>query len=95
MVSRPFRSLLVVLVAVGGLAACNSTPSARRIALDVIDTLPVSETVKECMRTKVENYSEDDIESFAKGADKDPPDPESQEALDQFEADLASCNTAG
>ena len=35
------------------------------------------------------------VEAFAKGADKDPPDPESQAALDKFEADLASCNTTG
>jgi hypothetical protein len=83
----------VVLVAVGGLTACNSTPSARRVALDVIDTLPVSETVKECMRVKVEAYPESDLEDVAKGADKDPPDPESQAALDKFEADLAACNT--
>ena len=95
MSARPFRSLLVVLAAVGGLTACNSTPSARRVALDVIDALPVSETVKQCMRDKVEEYSESDIEDFAKGADKDPPDPESQDALDKFEADLAACNTVG
>jgi hypothetical protein len=93
--ARPLRSLLVVLAAVGGLTACNSTPSARRVALDVIDTLPVSDTVKECMRTKVKSYSEDEIESFADGANKNPPDPESLEALAQFEADLESCNSAG
>ena len=94
--ARPLRSVLVAVAAIGGLAACNSTPSAKRVALDVIETLPVSESVKECMRMKVEeDYSEDEIEAFAEGADKDPPDPESQEALDKFEADLASCNTAG
>ena len=84
-----------MLVAVGGLTACNSTPSAKRVALDVIDTLPVTDEVKECMRVKVEAYSEDEIKAFAEGADEDPPDPESQEALDQFEADLADCNSAG
>ena len=65
------------------------------MALDVIDTLPVTDEVKECMRVKVEAYPEDDLEDVAKGADKDPPDPESQAALDKFEADLAECNTAG
>ena len=88
--------MLVVLAAIGGLSACNSTPSARRVALDVIDTLDQSESVKECMRTKVEqDYTKDEVEAFAKGADQNPPDPDAQEALDRFEADLASCVSAG
>ena len=96
MSARPFRSVLVVLAAIGGLAACNSTPSARRVALDVIETLSVSEAVKDCMRTKVEeDYTEDEIKAFAEGADEEPPDPEAEEALARFEADLADCNNAG
>jgi hypothetical protein len=93
--ARPFRSLIVVLAAIGGLSACNSTPSARRVALDVIDTLDVSESVKECMRTKVEAYTKDEIQSFADGADDNPPKPESQAALDKFEAELADCRSGG
>jgi hypothetical protein len=93
--ARPFRSVLVVLAAIGGLAACNSTPSARRVALDVIETLPVSDEVKECMRTKVEeDYSQDEIQAFAEGSDETPQDPEAKAALDRFEADLADCNTS-
>jgi hypothetical protein len=92
--ARPFRSVLVVLAALGGLTACNSTPSARRVALDVIETLEVEEPVKECMRKKVEEeYSQDEIQAFAEGADQNPPDPESEEALDKFEADLATCTS--
>jgi hypothetical protein len=83
-----------VLAAIGGLSACNSTPSAKRVALDVIETLPVSESVKECMRVKVEAYDEDTLENIAEGANEDPPKPESQLALDEFEADLESCNTS-
>jgi hypothetical protein len=93
--SRPFRSLLVVLVAVGGLTACNSTPSAKRVALDVIETLPVSDSVKECMRVKVKAYDEDTLESIAEGANQEPPKPEDEAALAEFEADLESCNGAG
>ena len=94
--ARPFRSILVVLAALGGLTACNSTPSARRVALDVIETLDVDESVKECMRTKVEeDYSQETIEAFAKGADQNPPDEESVEALEAFRDDLAECNTTG
>ena len=95
MSARPFRSLIVVLAAIGGLSACNSTPSARRVALDVIDTLDVTDSVKECMRTKVEAYTQDEIEAFAEGADKKPPDSKSQAALEKFEAELAECRSSG
>ena len=84
-----------MLAAIGGLTACDSTPSARRVALDTIETLEVSESVKECMRTKVEAMSKDEVEAFAQGADETPPDPEAQAMLDRFESDLADCTTAG
>jgi hypothetical protein len=92
--ARPFRSVLVVLAAIGGLSACNSTPSARRVALDAIDTLEVSESVKECMRAEVDKYTKDEIQAFADGANEDPPDPDSKAALEQFEADLAECRSS-
>ncbi|HEX4980948.1 MAG TPA: hypothetical protein VFV63_04585 [Ilumatobacteraceae bacterium] len=87
--------MLVVLAAVGGLAACNSTPSAKRVALDVIETLDnLTEAERQCMRTKVEkDYSQDEIQAIAEGADQTPPDPEAKAALDRFEADLADCTT--
>jgi hypothetical protein len=85
-----------VLAAIAGLAACNSTPSARRVALDVIETLPVDDGVKQCMRQKVEeDYSQDEIQAFADGANKNPPDPDAQAALDKFQADLADCGSGG
>jgi hypothetical protein len=87
---------VVVLVAVGALSACNSTPSARRVALDAIETLDnLTEAERECMRRRVENYSKDQVEAFAEGADENPPDPDSLAALEQFEADLESCVTGG
>ena len=94
--ARPFRSILVVLAAIGGLAACNSTPSAKRVALDVIETLDhLTEAERKCMRTKVEEeYSQDEIEAFAEGSDETPPDPEAKAALDRFEADLADCRSS-
>ena len=61
----------------------------------MVDTLPVSESVKECMRVKIEAYPEDELEDVAEGADKDPPDNDVGSELAQFEADLAACNTAG
>ena len=87
--------MLVVLVALGGLSACNSTPSARRVAFDAIETLDVSEQVKECMRTKVEeDYSQETIEDFANGANQNPPDEDSEAALQAFEDDLRTCLTS-
>ncbi len=83
-----------MLAAIGGLTACNSTPSAKRVALDVIETLPVSDEVKECMSQKVEqDYTQDEIQAFAEGSDETPPDPDSEAALAKFEADLDACNT--
>jgi hypothetical protein len=87
---------VVVLVAIGALSACNSTPSARRVAFDAIETLDnLTEAERECMRTKVEGYTKDEVEAFAEGADKNPPDTESLAALEQFESDLESCVTGG
>jgi hypothetical protein len=84
-----------VLAAVGGLTACNRTPSAQRVALDVIETLDVSESVKECMREVVETTAQDDVlEDFAKGAAEDPPDPAAEAALAEFEAELDACNSS-
>jgi hypothetical protein len=85
--------VLVVLAALGGLSACRSTPSARRVAFDVIDTLEVTDSVKACMRDKVEGYTANEVKKFAEGANKN--DAASVAALDKFEADLASCRTSG
>ena len=87
--------MLVVIAALGGLTACNSTPSARRVALDVIETLPQPEEVKQCMRDKVEGYSQETIEDFAKGSDQNPPAPDAVAAKQAFEDDLQSCVTSG
>jgi hypothetical protein len=93
--ARPFRSVLVVIAAFGVLTACNSTPSARRVAFDVIETLDQPEGVKQCMRDKVEGYSQDTIEDFAKGADQNPPNEDSVAALEAFRDDLAECTSSG
>jgi hypothetical protein len=91
---QPLRAALVAVVAIAGLAACTSTPSARRVALDVIETLDADESVKECMRGKVEAYSQDELQAIADGAAESPPDAAQVEALEQFEADLAECRSS-
>jgi hypothetical protein len=85
------RPVAIALLAVVGLAACSSPPSARRVALDVVETLDVSEAVKACMVDKIQTeYSEDELQQISEGADSG--DPADVEALAAFEADLETCN---
>lgn len=87
---RSLRLAAVAVFAVVGLGACASTPSAKRVALDVVETLEVSAPVKQCMRDAIDNYSADDLQELAEAADGGDPT-----ALQQFEASLRVCNNAG
>lgn len=80
------RPVLLALVAVLGLSACASTPGAKRIALDVVDTLDVSETVKVCMRDRIQEYEENELQDIAESADAG-----DGAALTRFENDLRAC----
>jgi hypothetical protein len=80
------RPLIVAAVALVSLSACASTPSAKRVALDVVDTLEVSDTVKDCMRERIEAYDQDDLQDIAELAD----DGDAAQ-LTQFENDLRAC----
>ena len=66
------------------------------MAFDVIETLDVDESVKECMRQVVEeDYTQDEIQAFAEGADRNPPDPAAEAALEAFTEDLKNtCPTS-
>ena len=86
---RPARIASLVLVAVLGVAACSSPPSAKRVALEMVDTLDVSDDVKQCMIDEIETYSTDELQAIADAADGG-----NASGLDQFEADLAACNEA-
>jgi hypothetical protein len=79
-----------VVLALGVLAACTSTPSAKRVALDVVETLDVTEEAKACMVEKIEtDYTNEQLEAIGAGAESD--DPEAEADLEAFEADLADC----
>lgn len=65
---RSSRVLAAVAVAVLGLTACVSTPSAKRVALDVVETLDVSDSVKACMRDVIDEYDADELEDIAEAA---------------------------
>jgi hypothetical protein len=89
-VTRRSTLLAAALVALPLLAACSSTPSAARVAKDVVETLPVSDEVKDCMFEVIDAADPDDLQNWADGAaDNDPTD---TEALSAFEAELAACN---
>ncbi len=81
-----------MIVATGVLTACGaSAPPASELALEVIETLDVSESVKECMREKVAAFDVADFEAI-KNAAADNVAAEDIAALNKFEAALASCN---
>jgi hypothetical protein len=109
--SAPIRSLLAVVVAGVALSACGaSAPPGRELAHEMIDTLkgddgvPLSDEVKDCMHTKVDEFAvtddeqTDDIKSLddaAKAIDDDGTSTETrakaQAIMDRFQAELASC----
>ncbi len=85
-------SLAVVLTACGA-----SAPPARELALEMVETLDVSEDVKACMRGQVEDFrlSEEDAQGFSDLDDVASKAADGQERaiqiLADFEAALASC----
>ena len=88
---RPLASTAAVaLVAVLGLSACNSDPSPKRVAQDLVETEAKSERQKECMLGVIDEY---DLNELGKDAISDNAEiaQEAQAQLDEFEADLAEC----
>jgi hypothetical protein len=90
-VKRRSRFLVVALAAAPLLAACTSTPSAARVAKDVVETLPVSDDVKDCMFEVIDGADSDDLQNWADGAAEG--DAADTESLAEFEAELADCNS--
>ena len=92
------RSILVAASFAVVLSACGaSAPPARELALEMVDTLEVSEDVKSCMRDEVENFrlSEEDAQGFSDLDDVASKAADGQERaiqiLADFEAALAGC----
>ena len=88
------HGLAVAAVAVLGLSACDSQPSARRVAEDLVKTLTDDPEVQQCMLDVIEEY--DETEGLADlGQAVNEGDLESQasarETLGQYEADLQAC----
>ena len=84
-----------MLVAALGASACESDPSAKRVAQDLVKTLTKDQPeVRECMLEVIDGYTTDELQQIgndANGGDL-AAQAEADEALDKFEADLAACN---
>ena len=91
---RPVRAALAVAaLAAVGLTGCSSTPSAKRVALDMVDTLEISDDAKTCMKDKINGYEGEEIERIAELADSG--DQAGTADLREFSDDLATCVAAG
>lgn len=86
------RARLLVAAAVGGVAltACStSPPPASELAIEVIDTLDVSEDVKQCMRDEVADFGDEALQEMADLAANG--DTRGVAGMEEFEAALAGC----
>ena len=89
----------VAAVAVFGLGACTSQPSARRVTEDIIESLDVDQGVKDCMFAVVDRYTDDQLEQMG---EENPQFNSAQPDLDgvtpQFRAyydELQACDADG
>lgn len=88
------KAAAVALVAIVGLTACQSDPSAKRVAQDLVKTLTQDEPeVQECMLAVIDTYEGSELDDI--GGDAEDGSLEEQaaanEALAKFERDLANC----
>ena len=94
---RPLANTLAIgVVAVLGLSACQSDPSAERVARDLVRTLTQDHPeIEECMLAVIEDdYDLNDLGDKANNENSEISGPALAE-LDQFEEDLAACDPQG
>ena len=95
-------SACLVVVTLGALSACSSTPSNRRVVSDVIESLAapditvIDETQEECMLERLELYTDDELDAIAE--ENETWDPaggstleEASPAMRKFIADFEEC----
>lgn len=89
-------------IGVLALTACNSTPSAKRVALDIVETMGVSDIQKQCLRDKIDGYDDSTLEAIGNAEENqtlDFTDPNVLEnatpELQDFVEDLQGCTAAG
>lgn len=86
-VRRQRRLLGLAVVALLGFTACESQPSSRRIAQDIINTLAEEGSVRDCMLDKLDGYTDEQLDEITASASQPGPGT----AIELFEADLESC----
>jgi hypothetical protein len=94
------RSVIALAVAsITVLSACGaSAPPAKELATEMVDTLDVDESVKECMRKQIDDFSltEEQATGFADfddvAAKADGGNELALQIMGDFQAALASCN---
>lgn len=89
---------MLAAVALVGLSACTSTPSAKTVGEEIIEALDAPQAVKDCMAERLDAYTNDDLANIAKGNvnftstnSSIPVTPELQAFID----DLAECRDGG
>ena len=88
------RVVALVALATAGLTACGvSAPPPVELADEIIGTLDVSDSVKDCMRNALAEYTDDDLKAITDGLDSEntQTQADSEAALVQFERDFAIC----
>ena len=80
----------MALVAVLALSACQSDPSAKRVAQDLVKTLAETPAEEECMLDVIDEYDLNALGSDADGGDEAEQVAANAE-LAKFEDDLAAC----
>ncbi len=93
--SRLAKSLAIGLIAVLGVSACTSDPSAQRVAEDLVRTLTQDfPDIQECMLGVVDSYNLNELGSDATNDNPEISGPAVAE-LDMFESELAACDPEG
>ena len=89
------RSVLAaVILSAGALTACGaSAPPADELAIEVIESLDVSDSVKACMIAEVDTFAAEDLDQIAAAADDG--DAEGLAAIAAFQAALEDCQASG
>jgi hypothetical protein len=93
---RPLTTTFAIgLLAVFGLSACQSQPSAQRVARDLVETLTLDHPeIGECMLDVVADYDLNTLGDDANSDNAEVSGPAIAE-LDEFEAELAACDPEG
>ncbi len=88
----------LAVASIGLLGACTSSPSAKTVAKDMVESLPdLSESERTCMIEQIDLMTKDEVEQLGEAnvdeaiTDADSGTPEMQ----AFIADLSDCRDAG